>query len=132
MKAKGLVLATVAAGILMLACASQETKTTPSSQTATSSASPSSADPLAAAKAHYTEKCLVCHGPRGEGGTVKLEDVTLKVPSLKEGSAVKHTDEELVKQILDGGEGMPAFKDKLSTKEAAELVQLIRRNFQGK
>lgn len=130
MKKMGLGLLSVAVGILMFGCASQ-TKTTPSSQTSTT-ASPSPVDPLAAVKKNYEEKCVVCHGPQGEGGTVKIEDVTLKVPSLKEGHAVTHSDEQLVKQILDGGEGMPAFKNKLSTKEAAELTQYIRKEFQGK
>ncbi len=131
MKSKGVVLLIIAVGLLTFACARQETKT-PTSPAAPSSASPNPGDPLAAAKEHYAGKCVVCHGAHGEGGTVKIEDVTLNVPSLKEGSAVKHADEELVKQILDGGDGMPAFKGKLSTKESVELVQLIRKEFQGK
>ncbi len=129
MKAKRLGLLIVMVGISTFACAGQDTRTTPTSQSA---AAPSPVDPLAAVKDHYAGKCVACHGERGEGAQVKLEDITLQVPTLREGHAVTHTDEQLVKQILDGGEGMPAFKDKLSTKEATELVQYIRREFQGK
>jgi mono/diheme cytochrome c family protein len=56
----------------------------------------------------------------------------LKVPSLREGHAVSHSDQDLVKQVLNGGDGMPAFKDKLSPKEAADLIKYIRREFQIK
>jgi mono/diheme cytochrome c family protein len=51
----------------------------------------------------YAKNCAVCHRPNGEGGTVKLEDQKLKVPSLKSGRARRHSDESMIDQILKGG-----------------------------
>jgi mono/diheme cytochrome c family protein len=55
----------------------------------------------------------------------------LKVPSLREGHALKHPDSEFVDQISSGGDGMPAFKDKLNPEEMNKLARFIRREFQG-
>jgi mono/diheme cytochrome c family protein len=102
-----------------------------SPNTASATASPS-VDELAASRERYQKLCSGCHGENGEGGTKTIEGKTLKVPSLKKGHAVEHSDQQLVKQVLNGGDGMPAFKDKVATAEAAEMVRLIRRDFQGK
>jgi mono/diheme cytochrome c family protein len=45
---------------------------------------------------------------------------------------MKHDDQRLTETIADGEEEMPAFKDKLKTQEIADLVKLIRKEFQGK
>jgi mono/diheme cytochrome c family protein len=67
-----------------------------------------------------------------EGGPVKLADGTkLKVPTLREGHALRHTDAEFVKQITKGGDGMPAFADKLKPEEVNDLIKFIRREFQA-
>ena len=63
---------------------------------------------------------------------MEVEGRKLKVPSLREGHAVGHSDEKLVKQITEGDDEMPAFKDKLSAEEINELVRFIRKEFQGK
>lgn len=94
-------------------------------------ASPTPADELAAAKTTYGQVCSACHGDNGDGGTVKIEGKPLKVPSLKVGHALKHSDAEFVKQISNGGDGMPPFKDKLSAEQINALVRLIRRDIQG-
>jgi mono/diheme cytochrome c family protein len=125
----GLVLMLSAIALVGVGCAKQEAHSNQNSQTA--AASPPS-DPFAAAKTHYNGKCVACHGPTGHGGQVTIEGVTLKVPSLVEGHALNHTDEQMVKQILNGGEGMPAFKDKLNAQEAGELVRYIRKEVQKK
>lgn len=121
-------------GVFGLACSSSNNSTPTGSNTAPSAAaSPTAAgDELAVANEQYQKQCIACHGEKGAGGTVTMKDVTLKVPSLREGEAVTRPDERLVKQVLEGGEGMPAFKDKLSTREAADLIKYIRREFQGK
>jgi len=63
---------------------------------------------------------------------VKLDDGTrLKVPSLREGHALRHPDSDFRKQIQAGGDGMPAFKDKLSSQQIDELIKFIRQEFQG-
>jgi len=63
---------------------------------------------------------------------VKLEDGTrLRVPSFREGHALRHSDSDFRKQIQAGGDGMPAFKDKLSPQQIEELIKFIRQEFQG-
>jgi mono/diheme cytochrome c family protein len=96
---------------------------------ATATATP--ADELASARATFTQVCAACHQEKGEGGTVKIEGKPLKVPSLKEGHALKHTDEEFAKQISKGGDGMPPFKDKLTPEQINNLVRFIHRDIQG-
>jgi cytochrome c551 len=89
------------------------------------------ADELAAARTTYTQVCSVCHGEQGDGGTVTIEGKKLKVPSLKEGHALNHTDEQLARKINNGGDGMPAFKDRLKPEQVTELVRFVRREFQA-
>ena len=89
-------------------------------------------DQFAAMRATYDKNCRKCHGERGQGGPVKLEDGTkLKVPTLCEGHALRHPDSDFVKQITKGGDGMPAFADKLKPDEINECVRFIRHEFQG-
>ena len=89
-------------------------------------------DEFAVARANYAKHCSACHGDKGEGGIVKVEDKKLKVPSLKEGHALGHPDEKFVKQITNGGDGMPKFSDKLSPEEINAMVRFVRHEFQGK
>lgn len=96
---------------------------------ATATATP--ADELAEAKATYTQVCAACHQDKGEGGTIKIEGKRLKVPSLLEGHGLTHTDAEFAKQIANGGDGMPAFKDRLNEKQIDNLVRYIRRDIQA-
>jgi mono/diheme cytochrome c family protein len=142
MKSIKLALAATAFAIFALACTSTtNTNQTPGANTgpgtaaspsATAQASPTPADEFAQTRVIYAESCTVCHGPKGDGGTVKIQGKQLKVPSLKEGHALNHTEAQLAKQVSDGGDGMPAFKDRLSPEQINELVRLIRKEFQGK
>jgi mono/diheme cytochrome c family protein len=62
---------------------------------------------------------------------VKLDDGTkLKVPSLREGHALHHSDAEVFKQISKGGDGMPGFGEKLKPEEINDMVRFIRHEFQ--
>jgi mono/diheme cytochrome c family protein len=89
-------------------------------------------DQFAAMRATFDKNCKSCHGETGKGGPVKLEDGTkLKVPSLCEGHALHHPDSDFVKQITKGGDGMPAFRDKLKPDEINDCVRFIRHEFQG-
>ena len=84
------------------------------------------------AKGNWEKTCIKCHGPEGKGGPVKLEDGTkLRVPTFREGHALRHPDSEYVKQIKEGGDGMPAFKGKLNQQQIDELIRFIRHEFQG-
>ena len=69
---------------------------------------------------------------KGHGGKVEIKGRKFKVPSLREGHALHHADEKFVKQITEGDDEMPAFKDKLSAEEINEMVRFIRKELQGK
>ena len=131
MRIKGLIAIVALLALFLWGCASETTNRTVESspQAATS---PAAVDELAWAGQNYEKYCVGCHGEKGEGGTKTIEGAKLEVPALREGHAVEHSDQELVKQVLDGGDGMPPFKEKLSTREAADLVKYIRREFQGR
>src|SRR5213595_1054057 len=112
------------------ACKQQST-TTSSNATAKPGAS-STPDQFANARGYYAKDCQNCHGANGEGGPVKLEDGTrLKVPSLREGHALRHPDSDFLKQITKGGDGMPAFEKKLTSNQMNELIRFIRKEFQA-
>jgi mono/diheme cytochrome c family protein len=119
--------------LFILSCSNQTTSPTsttrPSANNATAAATP---DPFAATRGVFAKECQTCHGVDGKGGPVKLEDGTrLRVPSFREGHALRHTDSDFRKQILAGGDGMPAFKDKLSQQQIDELIKFIRQEFEG-
>ena len=117
--------------ISAVACKNQSTNSgTPTNTRATKQATP---DQFASARANYAKDCQSCHGPTGQGGPVKLDDGSkLKVPSLCEGHALRHQDSEMLKQITKGGDGMPAFADKLKPEDMNDLIRFIRHEFQGK
>src|SRR5437868_13989193 len=108
------------------------TATTQITSTNTSTPGPTATpDAFAASRAIFMKNCKECHGEKGAGGPVKLEDGTrLKVPSLREGHALHHPDSDFLKQITKGGDGMPAFKDKLKPEEFDDRVHFIRNEFQ--
>ncbi len=129
MKRQSLLVITVAL-LLMTAC-QKYAGTTPTTNNNSAPAS-STPDEFAVGRASYDKNCKVCHGANGEGGPVKLDDGTkLKVPSLREGHALKHPDSDYVKQITKGGDGMPAFGDKCKPEEITEMVRFIRHECQG-
>jgi mono/diheme cytochrome c family protein len=122
-------------GCFTNACTSSDTLSTNQTQP---SASPSAAaataapDQFAKAYLNFQKNCQECHGEKGQGGLVEIKGKKLKVPSLRDGHALKHTDEKFVKQITEGDDEMPAFKDKLSADEIDELIRFIRKELQGK
>lgn len=103
--------------------------TVAASPAATTSTPP---DEFAVARARFQKDCAGCHQPDASGGSVTIEGKKLRVPTLREGHALKDSDEDFVKQIMNGGDGMPAFKDKMSPEQINDLVRFIRKEFQGK
>ena len=59
-----------------------------------------------------------------------IEGKKLKVPSLREGHALNHTDAQLARKIANGGDGMPPFKKLLKPEEIDTLVKYIRNDLQ--
>ena len=130
MKRQTLVLIPVAL-LLLAACRTDKKVSTPNANNNSATAK-STPDQFAAARATFEKDCKLCHGANAAGGPVKLEDGTrLKVPSLREGHALRHPDSDFVKQITKGGDGMPAFKDKLAPQEIDGLIRFLRHEFQG-
>jgi mono/diheme cytochrome c family protein len=119
--------------LLLLASGCNKTATSSTTNAKTSTTTNTTApDQFAATRATFAKNCASCHGEKGQGGPVKLEDGTkLKVPTLCEGHALRHTDSDFVKQITKGGDGMPAFADKMKPDEINDCVRFIRHEFQG-
>jgi mono/diheme cytochrome c family protein len=88
-------------------------------------------DEFAATRQVFVKRCAICHGDSGEGKTTTVEGKRIKAPSLRTGHALNHPDSDFVKQITKGGDGMPAFAEKLSAQEINDLVRFIRKDFQG-
>jgi mono/diheme cytochrome c family protein len=138
MKLLKLVIIATAVALFSIACGSDSTGTNQTANTGgtqpTPAASPratATPDELAEAKTTYMQICAACHQDKGEGGMVKIEGKRLKVPSLLEGHGLTHTDAEFAKQIANGGDGMPAFKDRLNEQQINNLVRFIRRDIQA-
>jgi Cu/Ag efflux protein CusF len=71
----------------------------------------------------YKTNCASCHNEKGEGSKKGI--------SLISGHALHHTEVEHIKQVTDGeGKKMPAFKDKLTTEQIAEVVKFLRTELQ--
>lgn len=123
----------VAAGLLLVIAPACKTNQTGVSNAGNSRPSAQATpDQFAAVRGPYDKECKSCHGPAGAGGPVKLDDGTkLKVPSLREGRAVRHPDSDYVKQITKGGDGMPAFEKKLTSDQMNDLIKMIRQEFQN-
>ncbi|HEX6188910.1 MAG TPA: cytochrome c [Pyrinomonadaceae bacterium] len=122
---------TIVCALVTCGCSNQPTTTnteTKASPVAQATATP---DAFAGVRAVYAKDCQTCHGVDGQGGPVKLEDgKTLKVPTFRAGHALRHTDSDFRRQVMEGGDGMPAFKDKLSPQQIDELIRMVRQEFQ--
>ena len=125
----------VVAALLLLAVNACHTNPTTNSSAPNNNRAGSSSTPdqFASVRGIYEKECKGCHGETGTGGPVKQKDgTTLKVPSLREGRAARHEDAEFMKQITKGGDGMPAFDEKLTADQMNDLIKMIRKEFQGK
>ncbi|MEP6911441.1 MAG: cytochrome c [bacterium] len=131
MKFIKLTLLLVIVGLVSLACNQPSTPTTTNAPAASPAAATATPDAFASARASFTKNCVTCHGANADGGPVTVDGHKLKVPSLREGHALHHPDSDFVDQIMKGGDGMPAFKDKLKPEEITDLVHFIRHEFQG-
>ncbi|MDT5156548.1 MAG: Cytochrome oxidase, cbb3-type, subunit [Acidobacteriota bacterium] len=139
MKLFKLTLAALALLAFAVACNNTETKQTANTnaRTANANASPANAatpapDEFADARSTYNNACARCHKPDGSGGLFEEPgQKPLKVPSFREGHGAKHTDAQMLKQIQNGGEGMPAFKTRLDQEKIDGLVRFIRHDFEG-
>ena len=118
-----------ALNIFLVGCGSASVKRATSDSAGTPATSPAT---NSKERELFVKNCVVCHQANGEGGTVKLEDGTkLKVPSLKADRTIRHSDKDYQSQIYKGGDGMPAFKEKLKQDEIRDLLRFVREELQG-
>ena len=90
-------------------------------------------DEFAAARELYANECKRCHQEDGRGGVFEEPGLKpFKVPSLREGHALEHTDAQLARQISNGGDWMPAYKGRLTPEQIDQLVAFVRKEFQGR
>ncbi len=84
---------------------------------------------LAESKAYeatlFRQNCAICHGTEGNGKT--LDDGTV-VPSLRNGEFKAKTENEIYRQIADGGNGMLPFRQQLTERELRLMVDLVKRD----
>lgn len=81
----------------------------------------------------YLEKCVLCHGARGEGWdwSKKVEKPPVPVPDLAQ-AAPRRSDQFLFEVVKGGGEAvgstrfMPPFGFQLSDQEVWDLVAYMR------
>ena len=74
----------------------------------------------------YRQRCVNCHGKDGTGSRVR--EVMPQIPDFTSASWQKsHTDVQLALSIREGkGKLMPAFDDRLSPKQAKDVVVVVR------
>jgi cytochrome c6 len=133
MRALNFALLIVAISLFAFACSKPDPVTvTHNGPTPALSPAAATPDQFAGARDTFKKNCSKCHGEDGTGGLKTVDGKKLKVPNLREGHALKHPDDDFIKQITKGGDGMPAFKDKLTPEQMNDLVRFIRHEFQGK
>ncbi len=68
----------------------------------------------------YDQRCASCHGRDGTGG---------RGPSLVHHLATHANREVEFQQIVEGGDGMPAFGERLTTEEINEVIDYYTEAF---
>lgn len=98
---------------------------------ATATPSPAATpDELAQAASDYKNFCIKCHKADGAGGSLDMDGHEVKVPDLRTHGR-RDPDKELAEHISEGGDDMPAFRNKLDAQRIDNLVRFIRREFHG-
>ena len=76
----------------------------------------------------FRQNCAICHGPEGNGKT--LDDGTV-VPSLRHGEFKTTTEQQIYRQIAQGGNGMLPFGRQLTDREIKLLSTMVYRDLRG-
>ena len=76
----------------------------------------------------FRQQCAICHGLEAEGRI--LSDGT-KVPSLRQGEFKTHTEAEIYNQISKGGNGMLAFRGRLTERELKMMTNFVLHDLRG-
>jgi len=82
---------------------------------------------------YWTDACARCHGANGNGRDAsgkQLPDAGFDFTDSRK--ANKKKDEFWVKDILNGHDKMPAFKDKMTEADARKMITEVLRKFAAK
>lgn len=82
----------------------------------------SGGDP-AAGEAVFAENCAACHGETGHGGAAGPDLRTMPLAQTEAGA---------IKQVTNGGGGMPAFGGQLSEEEISDVAAYVVHDIVGK
>jgi mono/diheme cytochrome c family protein len=72
----------------------------------------------------FKTKCVACHGPDGKGEVPMGKK--LGAHDLNSAEVQKQSDAQLTEVVTKGKNKMPAYEDKLSKEQIAQLVAYIR------
>ena len=138
----------IAAALFVISCEQPSTNTATNSaanKTATANTAPvntavvtpspaSTLDELASGRDLYTKYCSRCHKDDGTGGPVEIEGKKLKPDNLTSDKIAAFSDEKIAGYIKDGvpDEGMPAFRDRLTDDQIADVITYVRKELQKK
>lgn len=76
-----------------------------------------------AGKTVYEANCVACHGEDGAGTSTGQ---ALSAPDLRSDAVQKLSNADMKKQISDGKNNMPPFKDSLKPEEITAVVAYVR------
>ena len=76
-----------------------------------------------AGKMVFEANCVACHGEDGAGTSTGQ---ALNAPDLRSDMVQKTSDAELKKQVSEGKNNMPPFKDTLKPDEISSVVAYVR------
>ena len=76
-----------------------------------------------AGKAVFEANCVACHGEDGAGTSTGQ---ALNAPDLRSDTVQKASDADLKKQVSEGKNNMPPFKDTLKPDEISAVVAYVR------
>jgi mono/diheme cytochrome c family protein len=115
----GLVTGVIAGALVALLGASAGASGSPAPQAAATDQHPS---------ALFVEYCSKCHGQDGTGNTPKGKQLMARDFTDAEWQSSKK-DDQLIKQVTEGGEDMPPFGKKLTKEQIEGLVKNDVRGF---
>lgn len=75
----------------------------------------------------FRQNCAICHGAEAEGKEMDGR----QIPSLRRAETAQKSEQEIYRQIANGGNGMLPFKGQLSENEIRRMVKFVKYDLQG-